>query len=188
MTEPAAQPPEPVRVDLTALWSLVDSDLRQLAQSRRITDVLSLSPEIASDDVRQLAALHVIERLAKQPDFVNVLTDRDLRRAYLFATLHNYSRALQRRTRRRRSLAGRVSQILEREESANLDKTDLYEIYAKLLERAPPTGPARLAIEVISEVTTLPKYAEEAGVSLRTAQRRFLIGMNELREIARRFE
>lgn len=173
-------------MDLTALWSLVDSDLRQLAQSRRIIDVLSRSPEVASDDVRQLAALHVIERLAKQPSFLNVLTDKDLRRAYLFATLHNYSRALQRRARRHRALANRVSQILEQEQPADLDKSDLYEIYAKLLERAPPTGPARLAIEVLSDVTTLPKYADQAGVSLRTAQRRFLIGMDELRELARR--
>lgn len=170
--------------DNCKIWDVISADAQRLAQMKRFNGYIASVPESGIEDLSQLAVLHILERITANPAFLVRLQEPAVRNAYIVATLHNIARAMYRKYCRRNKLLRNASELLIKDEEDGRSKLDLYEHITWLLEHTDPAGNARLAIDVAVGSTTLQEYAAKMGVSLRTAQRHFLDGIQTLRNLA----
>ncbi|MCC6427438.1 MAG: hypothetical protein IT435_11525 [Phycisphaerales bacterium] len=164
-------------------------------------------PEGVADSLRadcQIAAGVVVQRLLLEGE-----SSRDLAQECYFRILKllptiSESDATLGDEARRRGLAFRVAKLigyetLRRRDTAlrhrmhatrpdevespakNAERIEQIDALLRLASQIPPDGPARLAYNIAEKRTTLPDYAAENRVSLRTAQRHYLEGVKQLR-------
>lgn len=160
--------------------------------ARRVAGALFLG-SASIDDLAQDVAFRVMDYTARLPDGDAILSNPCRRRMLVerVTRLAGYELLRRRDVAQRHhkskgyesSIAAGNAQPDPATEAARAEEAGTL---LRITSVIPADGPARLAYDIAEKRTTLQQYASEKNVSLRTAQRHYLDGVEELQRLFKR--
>ena len=165
----------------SADWQHILDTLTEFAQSRRFSDWGLTSQDL--EDIKQATVLTLIELAAQRQEIGELLLDPVERRAYVWGCFRNRARECV-RERRKKPLLAPTEQAAGTNDSDPARAIDLALQNGWTRDAAEKYPFAGLAINVLSGRTTLLQYARESQISLRTAQRHYALGVEQLKSVA----
>jgi len=160
-------------------WEELDEEIRSILRALAPA-YLARTAEV--DDVAQTVAWLIVDRM-RDPGFARDMEIGEARRAYIRRSVVNKLHEVRRCKRRSpRPLLGDA----RAPEGTTNDAQRARTLVARLKAACQPGSCEALALDSLERSSAVREYAAEHGVSERTARRRALDGLSELRRLADR--